>query len=136
MTPLPPSPFNTESTILPVDHSTATPQPAPGVAVDLSFPSSPAPVLGSLNSGEVEPVVMPAYGTGDAAARTDVLQTVGETVSSRCEPYLPPAGYVLIEETLMSDLAARFKIWMADYERLREWERVELLLPPPLFLQR
>ncbi len=110
------------------------------------IPSSPAPRCGPLKSGEAEPMVTLAWAAGEAAARTDVLQTVGATVSARCEPIqslgeakgkpqMPtgsktadglaqsiPAGYVLIERELLGRVVKRL-------HQAAERERQELLLP-------
>ena len=48
-----------------------------------------------------------------------------------------PADYVMIsraELERMLALVAETQTWQADYERLREKERVELLEPLPIFL--
>lgn len=91
-----------------------------------AFPSSPALLTGSHNSGEADPSVMPDYGAGEA--------------------FRVPPGYVLIPQPnfdrmmeLIVELQAEReadRIDHADYERLREKERIELLTPPPSFLKR
>lgn len=147
MTPLPAFPtFNRDS------EPAGLPAPAKteaavfaDAAASISIQSSPAPFSSSLPSGESEPAVMSAWGADDAAARTDVLQTVGATVSARCEPFGPPVGYVLIAQSdidrmmaLIAELQAEReadRIDHADYNRLLEKERVELLEPLPMFLR-
>ncbi len=96
--------------------------PSPWESLPIS--SSPAPPASSLPSGESEPAVMPAWGAGEAIS--------------------PPPGYVLIPQADIDQMLALIatlqtereadRIDHADYERLREKERVELLVPFPVFM--
>jgi hypothetical protein len=85
-TPLPDGPtFNLESVVLPADGPvTASQSPPANVVAGPEIQNSPA--------------------EGDAAARNDVLQTVGSTVSDRCADLRPPAGFVLVRIDLLKGL--------------------------------
>jgi hypothetical protein len=96
----------------------------------LSIQSSPACSRTPLNSGERDLQVTADYNAGDdAAARNDVLQTVGATVSARCEQFQPPVGFLLIEESLFELMMRR----IADYASRADDLAVHSFLANPDF---
>jgi hypothetical protein len=96
---------------------------------------------GGLRAGDVTQTI--------GSAVTDAPQCSGDTISptvllAPSEAFQPPAGFVLISQAdidrmmaLIAELQAERQadlLDQADYERLLEKERIELLTPPPAFL--
>jgi len=81
------------------------------------FQSSPEPPLSSLNSGESEPSVTPAYGAGEPVAEPSLEPPSGMAPATG----QIPAGYVLVERELLGRLLKRVQqIQARDREALRE----------------
>ena len=109
MSIMPPSPFLYESAGAPADDPAVAFSAAPlQVAAAGDFQSSPAPLLGSLNSGESDLQVTADCGAGEA--------------------FRAPPGYVLIERELLARTVERLK---QHVQREREDLRLPSFLANP-----
>ena len=149
-----PDPRNLELMDFPFLRESVAVLPATGRPVTALPPSHPADVVTGLeiqssDGGEREPSQAPSCfqeEVADEGLSADTVRITAGVAAGPSDPFPVPAGYVLVAQEnfdrmmeliveLQAERAAD-QIDHADYERLREKERVELLTPPPSFLKR
>lgn len=110
---------------------------APKAAAEVPFQSSRAVSQGAFDGSDIAVDGHEIAGCSANQCPESREGDVSGSIPERSTNYLPPAGYVLISRVDIEramDLIAECAEWKADYLRLRELERVELLLPPASFL--
>jgi hypothetical protein len=147
MTILPPLPTFTGSApctpfLSPIAASTPPDAAQTGASVS---PDAEAPLsIQSSDGSKGADGAIEDRGLTDGSCKCQPSQSEGETTRlaevtlGPSEAY-PPAGYTLVETDLLERVMAEVAMlqsWQADYERLLEKERIELLTPPPAFLRR